>query len=214
MKIWTLLLSLSLLTPAYADPLQALSKKIRTDLKQKPVSLGVLNFTYERGQMSTGSYLVSERLLTYLVQNGATVVERRLLDSLLAEQRFSQIGVTNIDSLKRVGSVLGVDAVVVGTLSDKPNDKQTDVIARVINVETAEVMAASSITTPREWSDAPRSLVVARTLTPVPDVVTKERMPAIRLDPNEPKRVLGEYTLTPVPMFMPVSRILDGGTDQ
>jgi hypothetical protein len=184
------------------DPLRALSRKLNNELQEdKDMALGVLNFTYARGRMSTGSYLVSERLLTYLVQEGATVIERRLLDSLLAEQRFSQIGITNIGTLQRMGKVLGVDAVVLGTLDDRPDNTTTDVIARVIRVDTAEVLAAGSAATAHIWLDDPRAKAATWARSPTPDVSlprtstpsSRSDNTAIPLEPNEPKRVLGEH---------------------
>jgi hypothetical protein len=188
-------------TLSASDPLKALSKKLKSDLKDKSVSLGVLNFTYDRGRLSTGSHLVSERLLTYLVQEGATVIEKRLLNAVVGQQRFSQIGITNIDSLKKMGKILGVDAVVVGTLSDRPDNSSTDIAARVIRVETAEVLAAGSAKTPIVWPDLPKSPAVPQSFSPVPEISMGNSSAyrsasinkAIRLDPNEPKMAAGEH---------------------
>ncbi len=76
-----------------ADPLRMISKKITKDLKAaSSPPLVVLPFPYSRERLSTGSHLVSERLITYLVQDGATVMERRLLDKILEEQKLWQTG--------------------------------------------------------------------------------------------------------------------------
>src|SRR5205823_6400952 len=122
-------------------PIRLLSRKLKP---QSPLLVAVLNFTYSRGRMSTGSYLVSERLVTYLVQNGVTVVERRLLQKLLEERKFCETGAVDPGSLRQVGQVLGADAVVAGTLTDLTDDT-TEIMARLIRVDTAKILAASSI---------------------------------------------------------------------
>ena len=101
-----------------ADPIKSLSQKLKRDIKAKECPLlAILNFPYSLGRISTGSTLVSERLLTYLAQENAPLVERRLIQSILEERKMWDTGVIDPGSIKSMGRLLGVDAVVIGTLA-------------------------------------------------------------------------------------------------
>jgi len=151
-----------------ADPLESVAKKLSAGIKAKKSPLvAVLNFTYPRGRMSTGSFLVSERLVTYLVQDGVPVVERRLISSLLEEKKLRESGVIDPKAMKEIGQVLGVDNIVVGALTDI-SEESTEVVARAIRIETGEILAAGKAVTERLWSDFPRLPAGAQGKTPLP----------------------------------------------
>jgi hypothetical protein len=174
MKARRLLLALAVLLGVAsfslaADPLRTLSQKLKRELKAKPCPLlAVIDFPYSLGRMSTGSYLITERLVTYLVQDGAPVVERHLMESLLAEKKMSETGIVDPNTIKSMSRVLGVDAVVVGTLADSPDEDTTEVMARIVKVETGEILSAATIITERLWRDAPRLPRIAQARVPVP----------------------------------------------
>lgn len=151
-----------------ADPLKTLSRRLYSGFKSKtPMKIGVVRFVYDKGRVSSGSSIVSERLVTYLVQNGAVVVERALIEKILQEKKLLQSGIVNVSSLKKFDGVLGVDALVVGTLSDL-SDTATEVEARVIRTDTGEVLAAATVIIPREWEDNPKLPVFTDTRVAVP----------------------------------------------
>lgn len=152
-----------------ADPLRNLSQKLKRDLKAKPAPLlAVLDFPYSLGRQSTGSYLISERLVTYLVQDGAPVVERHLMERLLAERKMCETGLVDPSTIKTMSKILGVDAVVVGTLADAPDENSTEIMARIVRVETGEILSAASAVVERLWRDAPRLPRIAQARVPVP----------------------------------------------
>ena len=164
-----LLCVLFLLPPlSGTEAVRVLSKKLNKHIKKdRDMKLAVLNFTYPRGRTSTGSILVSERLITYFVQDGAIVIERRHLEKLLEEKRLSQTGLLRSDATDKIGKILGVDAVAVGTLQDLSSDA-TEVLARIIRVDTGEILSAASIVMDRMWPDKPRIPRVAQMRSPVP----------------------------------------------
>lgn len=138
------------------DALRGISKKLISDIQSRtPVLLGVWNFPYARNRVSTGSHLVSERLVTYLVQDGARVIERRLLEKILEERKLRETGLLTPDMIKDVGGILGVDAIVTGVLNDL-SETSTEVMARVIKVQTGEILAAATAIIDRLWLDPPR----------------------------------------------------------
>jgi curli biogenesis system outer membrane secretion channel CsgG len=69
------------------------------------------------GTMDVGKGIVS-MLVTKLVQDGTySVIERQMLDSLLKEQNFSVSDRADPSTACKIGKLLSVDAIVVGTVS-------------------------------------------------------------------------------------------------
>ena len=170
LKIFFLMLvSLSCLSGAIAgDSLKYIARKLNESIKIKPVpTLAVLNFLYSRNRTSTGSYLVSERLVTYLVEDGAKVIERRLLERLLEERKFWETGVVEPGAMKKMGKVLGADAIVTGFLTDL-SEAATEVLVRVVRVDTGEIIASASGVIQRVWADQPRLPRIAQPRSAVP----------------------------------------------
>jgi curli biogenesis system outer membrane secretion channel CsgG len=60
----------------------------------------------------------ADAMTQYLVAYGADVVERQRLQAVLGEQQLGASGALDPATVKRVGKVLGVDALVIGTVSD------------------------------------------------------------------------------------------------
>ncbi|MCB4755929.1 MAG: CsgG/HfaB family protein [Elusimicrobia bacterium] len=207
-----------------ADSVRTLAQQLETGLKVKEGPLvAVLNFSYPRGRLSTGSYLVSERLVTYLVQDGVAVVERRLIQSLLDERKMWESGVIDPESVKMMSHVLGVDAIVIGTLSDA-SDEATDVVARVIRVPTGEILAAGRVRTERLWRDFPKLPRVAQGRAPLPASYGAVGFSQASSTRNEGRYKLSDleakprrpvYLPAPVPFFIPAStRRFEGGSIQ
>ena len=69
---------------------------------------------------------VTDLLVTYLVKDGSySVIERKALDKILAEQNFSNSERADASSAAKIGKLLGVDAMILGsdewiTLADLP----------------------------------------------------------------------------------------------
>lgn len=194
-----------------ADPLKSLSRKINSRLRaKKSLSVAVLDFTYDRGRTSSGSRIVSERLTTYLIQSGARVVERRLIQQILEEKKLLQTGVVDLSRIKDQKEIIGVDALVTGTLSDLSDDA-TQVVARAIKLDTAEVLAAGTVIIDREWGDAPRAPRKFEARSPVPFTTSQldfnqqgpEHFHTLSETEHRRKRV--EYYPAPVPFFLPTA---------
>lgn len=61
---------------------------------------------------------ISDLLVTRLVKDGTySVVERKALDAILAEQNFSNSDRANPATAAQLGKVLGVDAIIVGSIT-------------------------------------------------------------------------------------------------
>ncbi len=114
---------------------------------------------------------ITDLLVTYLVKDGTySVIERKALDKILAEQNFSNSNRADANSAAKIGKMLGVDAIIVGSITQFGNDtkntgiggvgaglgkvgiggfgqKQSKAVvgvtARMVNVDTGEIMAVA-----------------------------------------------------------------------
>lgn len=144
----------------FADSLDKIAKKISAgakDLQNKKVA--VLPFPYHDGRESQGSTIVSERLITKLAERKKLdLIERSLLEKVLKELKLQSSGAIDEQSAKQIGKILGVDAVVSGTLIDL-GEKEVEVNARLIKMETGQIIVATSGKIERFWQDQPVKLV-------------------------------------------------------
>ena len=114
---------------------------------------------------------IADLTVKYLVQDGTySVIERKAMDKILAEQNFSNSDRANPTSAAKLGKLLGVDAIIVGSVTQFGNDtkntkvgggggnwggyglggvghKKTKAIvavdARIVNIDTAEIMGVA-----------------------------------------------------------------------
>jgi curli biogenesis system outer membrane secretion channel CsgG len=114
---------------------------------------------------------ITDLLVTRLVKDGSyRVVERKALDKILAEQNFSNSDRANPSSAAKLGKLLGVDAIIVGSITQFGNDTKNtkvggaggglggfglggfshkkskaivQVDARVVNIDTGEILVVS-----------------------------------------------------------------------
>jgi curli biogenesis system outer membrane secretion channel CsgG len=114
---------------------------------------------------------ISDLLVTYLVKDGSySVIERKNLDKILAEQNFSNSDRADANSAAKIGRLLGVDAIIVGSITQFGNDTKNTGIggvggglgrigiggfsqkkskaivglnARLVNIDTGEIIAVA-----------------------------------------------------------------------
>src|SRR5947207_1606405 len=72
---------------------------------------------------------IVDLLVKHLVKDGSySVIERKALDKVLAEQNFSNSDRADPTSAAKIAKVLGVDAIVIGSITQfGRDDKQTNV---------------------------------------------------------------------------------------
>jgi curli biogenesis system outer membrane secretion channel CsgG len=114
---------------------------------------------------------VSDLLVSYLIKDGTySVIERKSLDKILAEQNFSNSDRADATSAAKIGKLLGVDAIIVGSITQFGNDTKTTglggvgaaiggfglggvnrknskavvaLTARIVDIDTAEILAVA-----------------------------------------------------------------------
>jgi len=108
--------------------------------------IAVLDFKMQGedfGNKDMGS-IVAEWFITALVKEGRfDVIERRLLEKVLNEQKLSMTGVLDETSVTQIGKLLGVKVIISGSVM-KVRDV-LEVNARIIDVENASIIAAENV---------------------------------------------------------------------
>ena len=112
----------------------------------KKTKIAVLDFQMQGEQTETKDMgkIVAEWLITGLVETGRfDVIERRLLEKILEEQRLGVTGAIDPTSAAQLGKILGVKTIVSGTVTSL--EGYTEINARLINVDTASIVAAEKV---------------------------------------------------------------------
>jgi curli biogenesis system outer membrane secretion channel CsgG len=156
---------------------------------QQKRRVAVINFDYATVQSGVAALFgsnqdigkgIADLMVDKLVQDGTfSVIERKQLDKILAEQNFSNSDRADANTAAKIGRVLGVNAIIVGSITQfGRDDKKTDIgggalggvtgrfglggvrktkstavvqiTARMIDTTTAEILA--SITSKNEAS--------------------------------------------------------------
>jgi len=120
----------------------------------KDGKIGIVPFAYTDGRKSEGGVVISERLTTRIVKiKKLKVIERQMLEKVLQELHLESTGVVGSEGAKQIGKVLGVEAIITGTLMDI-GATRTEINARMIHTETAEIIATSSAEVDKVWDGA------------------------------------------------------------
>jgi curli biogenesis system outer membrane secretion channel CsgG len=142
--------------------------------------IAVMDFDYATVKTDSAAYFgsdidvgkgIADLLVTGLVKDGSySVIERKALDKILSEQNFSNSNRADPASAAKIGKLLGVDAILVGSITKFGNEtKKTGlggnggnwggyglgglghaksnanvgIDARLVNVDTGEIMAVA-----------------------------------------------------------------------
>lgn len=126
---------------------QQISKSMQEKQKQK---IAIIDFSDLNGNVTSLGQFMAEELTTqlFMVAPGKfEVVERRQLLKLEEELTLGQTGFIEEKSIKKMGQVLGVDAIVTGSMTDLGNTVKIN--ARLIGVESAKVFAVAATDIPK-----------------------------------------------------------------
>jgi len=147
--------------------------------KRRP-RLAILDFDYATVQSYSQAIFgtnvdigkgITNLLVTDLVKDGTySIIERAALDKVLAEQNFSNSNRADASSAAKIGKLLGVDAIVVGAITEFGNETQKKnfgggggnwggfglggighsksnanvaITARIVNIDTAEILGVA-----------------------------------------------------------------------
>lgn len=154
-----------------ATDIQDMAKGMTAAASARKVKrVAVVPFTAPRGSASFSGAIVSERLVIQILARGELdLVERRFLDKILEEQRLGVFGIMDQDTVKTLGKVLGVDAILTGTIVELKGDR-VEINARLIHTETAQVLAADTVRVAKDWEERALGEDASTWIVPVPDL--------------------------------------------
>lgn len=88
--------------------------------------------------------IISEELVTAFVKTGKyRVIERLLLNKVIAEHGLPVQGIVDPKSAKELGKILGVDVLVSSTIKDMGDSARVN--ARLISIERGELFSAAAV---------------------------------------------------------------------
>jgi len=106
----------------------------QTAAPKRKVRIAILDFDYATVQTYSSAIFgtnvdvgkgIADLLVTDLVKDGTySIIERKMLDKVLAEQNFSNSNRADPNSAAKIGRLLGVDAILVGSITQFGNDNK------------------------------------------------------------------------------------------
>lgn len=133
----------------YETAVHTLADKLVSKLQSAgQKSATVLDFTDLQGQATELGRFLAQELSDQLVAGAQTVsfVDRVNLQFLLKENKLSMEGLVDPKSSRKLGNMIGIDTVIMGTVTPLGNGVRLSV--RAVAVETGKIVAAQSITVP------------------------------------------------------------------
>jgi TolB-like protein len=115
---------------------------VKMTVKQK-TTIAVMEFTDLQGNTTDFGRFLAEELITRLIETEKfRIIERQLLNKIITEQKLSLTGIIDPASAKQLGKILGVDAIVAGTVTNLSQSLKVN--ARLISTQTGEIFAGAS----------------------------------------------------------------------
>lgn len=140
---------------AYAeDRYDQLAKEITeagTSVQGKKIAIIPFSYADGRAGATKDGSVISERLTIKMINmHKFEIIERSVLDKVMTELKLQSSGMIDASSAQQLGKVLGVEAIVTGTLVETSGG-QIEVNARLIKTETAQAIGASQVTLDKNW---------------------------------------------------------------
>ena len=109
---------------------------------ESKTKIAVIEFSDLNGNITEFGMYLSEELITRLfLTRKFDVIERQLLNQVISEQKLGMTGLIDDKSAIAIGKILGVDAIVSGSITDL--GKSLKVNARIISTETGKVFGVA-----------------------------------------------------------------------
>lgn len=151
--VWYLLLTCACVwagLEGYKFMANTLTRSAVSESKKRVVVMGFLS---ETGDKSRASAIVTERLTSEIAANPRMeVIERSRLNEVLREQDLAAQGVLDPGTAKKIGNILGADAVVTGSVIEL-NGKEVEVNARLVDTQDARIIKAVTKKVSKDWEE-------------------------------------------------------------
>jgi TolB-like protein len=128
--------------------IDTLADQITQSLSEQQLSkIAVVEFPDIEGKPSALGKYLSEELTTRLFKTGRfQLIERQLINKIMEEQKLSAMGLVDEKTARQIGSILGVDAITTGTITDL--NTSVKINARLIASGTGSIFSVASIQVP------------------------------------------------------------------
>jgi len=161
--------------------------------EQLPMTVVVADFSNMDGTTSDFGRYLAEQLRAELVGSQRfQVVERRRVKQVLTALKFRMADLVDPAKAKQVGTMLGVNAMVMGTLFDLGSTLEID--ARVIDIESGGILFGALTSLSKELAQVPYP--IAKSLTQKDLTLSVERLKPL---PEDQLQILllpgGDYLL-------------------
>lgn len=122
-----------------------LSKQfVETLSSENKSTLAIMDFVELDGsQTMFGKYLREELTIRIFRTDKVSVVERGMLEEVMKEWDFGANGYVNERTASKIGQLLGVEAITIGTITDLGDYLKVN--ARIIEVETGKLISVASV---------------------------------------------------------------------
>lgn len=124
-----------------------ITQRILEKTDRQDQKIAVIEFSELKGSEyaeSAKGKLVSERLITNLVNSGrVTVIERSQLEKVIDELKLNLQGIIDSSSAREVGTLLGIDSLVTGTVIELAEN--TEINARMIDAKSGKIISAITV---------------------------------------------------------------------
>lgn len=128
---------------AYDKELKGLSDTLAGKIaKNSKKSVAVVDFTDLQGNITELGRFIAEEISVNLTmaEKGFEVIDRNHLKTLLTEHKLSVSGLVDPDTIKKIGQISGVGALVTGSVT--PFGDNIRVTCKVIATDTARIITA------------------------------------------------------------------------
>lgn len=141
-------MSLTLASTAQSidESVTSIATELSTQIEKRGASkIALYGFSELNGYESAlGDYLTEEMITALFISGDFDIVARRELDQVMAEHQQYGTGVFDADTIAQFGQLLGVDALITGTITRL--GEQVRLNARVIDIETGRIVGAAGVT--------------------------------------------------------------------
>jgi hypothetical protein len=121
------------------------------------VSVSILPFDVKQKDAKVSQHAFDELTGSFVEQKRFRVIERAKLEQILLEQKLSREKLTDPQHSIRVGKLLAAETILASAVSETP--KAVEVVSRIINTETSEVMAVKDAYTEDKTHQAVKELM-------------------------------------------------------
>lgn len=176
--------------------LEDIAKRLTSRIEETGrTNVAVADFTDLNGNVSQLGRFISEEVSTNMVVSarGFSVIDRNHLRTILKEQKLSMSGLMDPENQKKLGKILGVDALVLGSIT--PFGESYRVTFKVVATDTARVVTADRGMVPKTpatdelWQTFVSDHAPASNLTPATQQTSDNRRAAPQTGTFETERL-------------------------